>query len=207
MKKVLIIGSISFSIGFTLLAVAILLFSFLKIKPITKSINSKIETKLQDLVFIPKGVTKTAYTFESTSLVWEMETLQKEFVGVELFFTPGYTKEDRKIIAQLKMVEIGDPSIFEKTLPALIRDQESLQAAYNVKEPNPTASQGAMFSKLSLEINKQKEKATTIEWEFNKSDMDNGLNEEYKKLEKYPKPLLKLLITLPKLIIGLLSGS
>jgi len=206
-KKIIFsLALVSLLLVITLISLAIYI-SFFKIKPITLSINNKIEDKLSKIVYVPKGVARPAYNTDSTTYKWEMETNQKEVAAVELSYTPSFLKSQEKIYVNLKMGEHGDPSIFDKSLPALINDEYSLKSSIDPKNSNPQTPPGAIFEKIGLQIEDKKGKAVSIEWQISKKEFGEELANEYKKLEKYPDFIFKFLYFLPQFLIDIFSGA
>lgn len=206
MKKILLFASIAAFLLLIILVSLSIYLSFFKIKPLTQTINNKIEDRLSQVVFIPKGIHRPAHSFNSTSYRWEMETPQKEVVAIDFIYTPAFLKSEENIVATLKMAEGGDPSIFVKSLPALIKDVDSLKVTANPKELNPKPTDNALYKTLSLTFNKASQ-ATSIKWEFDKSTMGQNIGTDYNKLEKYPTFILKFLYGLPQFFIDIFSGA
>lgn len=207
MKKILIISSFSLIFLLILFSVATLYLSFFKVKPVTLDINKKIEEKLSQIVLVPKGITRPDYTSDLASYKWEMETREKEVVAVELFYTPSYLRSQGEIIAVLRMVEGGDPSIFVKSLPALIKDQNSLKLTEDPKNTEPETPQGASFKKIKLGVHETNLQTIYIEWELSKNEISQDLTDDYRKLEKYPPSIFKVLYFLPQFFVDLFSGA
>ena len=207
MKRIFIITSFFILIILFLFVSLVIYLSFFKVKPTVLEINRKIEDKLSKVVLVPKGIARPSYTADSASYRWEMETREKEVVAVELVYTPSFLKSQEKIIAFLRMVEGGDPSIFVKSLPALVKDQDSLKLAQDPKDANPSTPQGASFKKISLGIYETNQQTIQVEWEYAKSEIDEDLNSNYKKLEKYPPSLFKFLYFLPQFFVDIFSGA
>lgn len=204
MKKFIILATLL--VIFLLVFLAIIYISFYKVKPVTNEINNRVRQKLSETVFIPpKEIVKSSESFETTAYTWEMLTPQNEAVAIELIFTPSYLKENQQIATFLKMEERGDPSIFVKVFPALIKNTDLLRAASEAKDQNPNINQ-EVFNNLSLTINEAKQ-TIAIAWEFDKAEISPELSENYKKLEKYPSFLLKLFFAIPRFFVSILSAS
>lgn len=171
--------------------------SFSQVRPTTDRINEHLRNYIaKNLVRIPEG-TPPILEFEKTTYLWEMETLEKEVVGVRSMYQTAFQKDQTKIEVTLEMEENGDASIFGKTLPALLINNQTLEAAKDPKKNTPPHV---------VTISQKPETGQTVKvtWVINKSDLGEETNYEYQKLEKIP--LLKILYRLPNLAISLFGN-
>lgn len=205
MKKIILFSLILLAI----LSAALISFSiylgFKVIKPATQAINKNIEKDLSRVVRIPEGIPRPIYGFDETIYYWEMETLAKETVAVRYKFTPAFSSKNDRIIAILEMPENSDPSIFNKVLPAIIVDSQSLFAAQDPAKANLGANDQSLFSSIKLALNANGQ-TTQIIWEFEKKNLSPKLKNLYGDLDKYPDSVLQFLFGVPGLVIGLLNG-
>ena len=204
MRRALLIVTIIFI--FITIFVAITIYSFSSIKPTTETINSDLASYFSKVVIIPKGIPGPSLDFKETAYIWEMETLEKEVVGVKLKHNTGFTKDQDKIILTLEMEEKGDPSIFVKVLPAIIADKQSLESARNPQKANLNANMSAPYQSLKLLLKPETEQTTRIVWEFKKTDLPQNLKNNYQKLQKIPSGVLGFLYSLPHFIIRLFAA-
>lgn len=206
MKKIVIIFALIVVVLLTSAIAAGIIVSFTVVKPTTKSINQKLSEHFAKIVRIPKGILPPNIGFDSTSYFWEMETIEKEVTGVKFTYNPAFSKDQTVILATLEMPEGGDASIFNKVLPAVVADRQSLNSALDVEKANLSANQDAGYSKINLSVKPETKQTIKITWEYEKSTLGNDLSQDYAKLAKYPKSLLSIFYGLPHLIIGLLGG-
>lgn len=205
-KKIVVIGLISFIFVTVSLLTAAVVVSFTVIKPTTDAINQRLTQKFAKIVRIPQGIPPPVRGIDTTSYFWEMETLEKEVTGVRFMYDPAFTANNKLITAILEMPEGGDPSIFNKVLAAVVADDQTVKSAQDIERANLTANQKAGYSKIDLMIKPETKQALKILWTFDKNDLEEDLKKDYQKLSKYPKPIFGFLYGLPNLILGLLSG-
>src|SRR4030042_2351758 len=206
MKKFILI---SFSLTTVLLIILfslVIYFSFFKVKPTADALNQKLTQKFSKLVRIPTGLPRPQKSFAKTSYYWEMETLQKEAVGVKFEFDPAYTKGQETITLILDMPQGGDPSVFAKVLPAVISDRQSLTAASDPQNADFEGNKEAGYTSIKVYRDQNNVKTIRIIWEFNKADLDEGTRNLYAQLDKYPQSLLKIFIALPIIARELIAG-
>jgi len=205
-KKIVIISVV---LVFVLLIASIaagIIISFTVVKPTTKAINQKLAEHFAKIVRIPQGILPPNIGFDSTSYSWEMETIEKEVTGVKFSYNPAFVRNQNVILATLEMPERGDASIFNKVLPAVVSDKQSLNSALDIEKANLSANQDAGYSKINLSVKPETKQTIKITWEYDKSKLGNDLSNDYAKLAKYPPSLLGIFYGLPHLIIGLLGG-
>ena len=206
MKKVLVISliiTVVIAVGLISSAVVI---SFAVVKPTTEAINQKLAQHFAKIVRIPKGILPPNQDFNQTSYFWEMETIEKEVTGVKFTYTPAFLKDQNVIMATLEMPEGGDASIFDKVLPAVVADKQTVDSALDIKKANLSANQEAGYSKITLSIKENTQQTAKITWQYDKVNLTGDLTLEYAKLAVYPPFILKILYGLPHLIVGLLGG-
>ena len=189
----------------SLIAAAVVL-SFTVVKPTTETINQKLTEHFAKIVRIPKGILPPNIGFDSTSYSWEMETIEKEVTGVKFSYNPVFVRNQNVLLATLEIPEGGDVSIFNKVLPAVVSDKQSVDLAINIEKANLSANQDAGYSKINLSVKPETKQTVKITWEYDKSKLGNDLSQDYAKLAKYPPSLLRIFYGLPHLIIGLLGG-
>jgi hypothetical protein len=144
--------------------------------------------------------------FDEIIYFWEMETIEKEVTSVKFRYTPSFAKNQNIIEATLEMPEGSDPSLFNKVLPAIITDSQSLNSTSNIEKANLSGNEKAGYEKIKLAIKPETKQTILITWEFTKAKLPQDLKGEYSKLATYPLPILKILYGLPNLVFGLLSG-
>lgn len=179
--------------------------SFRTVRPTTLTMNKNLTQNFTKIVRIPENL-PPMLTFEETAYTWEMETLEKEITGVKFTYTTGFSKNENKITAVLEMAENGDPSLFNKVLPAVISDNQSLESALNPEKANLSANTNVGYTSLQLFINPTSGQTVKITWEFEKSTLGDNINKNYSRLAKYPTSVLKLLYGIPSLVVDLFKG-
>ena len=204
MKKLILISLGVIGATFIVLLVYAIYLSFNVIRPTAIAIDTNLLKKYSKLVYVPEGV-RPFLSYGETVYNWEMETPQKEVVRVFFKYTPNYNKGNQNMTAVLEMDEHGDPSIFEKTLPAVIADQKSLMSAQNQQTPDLSANSEAGYKQISL-LTSKTGKVVKITWDFSKDDLDEETKTHYNKLGKYPPKLLSFLYEIPNFIIGIFSA-
>lgn len=206
MKRFVVIFAILITASFISLIVASIIISFAVIKPTTESVNQKLSKKFSSIVRIPEGILPPVRGFDTTSYFWEMETIEKEVTGVRFMYDPAFTSDKKQIMAILEMPDGGDPSLFNKVLPAVVADDQTVKSAQDIERANLAANQKAGYSKIDLLVKPQTKQVVKISWTFDKNDLEEDLKKDYQKLSKYPKPVFKFLYGFPHLILGLLAG-
>lgn len=203
MKKILIIVA---ALIFLLIAAFIfaIYYSFTTVKPTTEQINQDLASYFSRVVYIPKGIPPPIQGFEETIYFWEMETLEKEVVGVRLKHNTAFEKNQKVITLTLEMEEKGDPSIFNKVMPAVIADQQSLSSAREPEKANLSANEEVGYNGIKLSVIPERKQTTQVIWEFEKSNLPEELKSKFKKLENLPA--LGFLYSLPHFILSLFSG-
>lgn len=203
-KKIIISLSTAFLIVILVIAWAIYT-SFSTIKPATESINKNLLSVFGKIVRIPE-VIPPSLDFSKVSYLWEMETLDKEVIEVRFSYTPSYTSQDQEITAVLEMTEKGDPSIFDKVLPALVADDQSLITARDPQRANFGPNEKAGYSKLEIAKDSRGDKTIKLSWIYQKEKLDENLKNDYRKINQLPVSLLGILYAVPGFLVSLVSG-
>lgn len=205
-KKIIISLSTAFLIIIIVTAWAIYT-SFSTVKPATEKINQGLETAFSKVVRIPtESIPRPSLDFREITYLWEMETLDKEVIEVRFSYTPSYAAGDKEVTAILEMTEKGDPSIFDKVLPALVADEQSLVTARDPQKANFGPNEKALYSKLAIEKNSRGDKTIKISWFYDKDKISENFKEEYQKIAKYPKTALETLYSIPSFLVSLVRG-
>lgn len=206
MKKIIIISTIIFVLVTILILVAIVVISFKEIKPTVDSINSDLAKKFTNIVYIPDGIPGPAKMLGETLYSWEMETPQKEVTAVQFSFTPAFFRDQDEIVATLTAPENSDLSIFNKVMPAVVSDQQALRSAQDPLKASLAANPQIGYEELKLGVSQKNGQTEKIIWKFKKSNLNEELITKYKKLEKYPTPILKILYSVPSLVVSLFKS-
>jgi hypothetical protein len=206
-KKAIIISVVSIAVFLIVLVVAAVVISFTQVKPTVENINQKLSQQvLAKVVRIPEKIAPPIRGFDEVTYWWEMETIEKEVTPIEFRYTTAFAKNKISIEATLKMPEGSDPAIFNKVLPAIITDSQSLDSAKDIEKADLSANEIAGYEKIKLAVKPQTKQTIVITWEFSKSKLPQDLKIEYSKLAQYPQPIIKILYGLPNFLFGLLSG-
>lgn len=205
MKKVLLI-TVGFLILIIFLLIVAVVYSFSTIKPATQAINEELAQYFSKVIYIPKGIPPPIQDFNETIYFWEMETPDKEVVGIRLKYDTALTKDQKTIRLTLEKEEKGDPSIFNKVLPAVIADKQSLDSARDPQKANLSGNPDAGYNNIKLSVLPQSGQTVQVVWEFEKSKLEDNLVSKYNKLTRVPEPLLRFLYTLPHFILSLFSA-
>ena len=206
MKKIVIASFATIFALLVLLFIIIISVSFKTIKPTTEAINRDLASYFSKIVYIPEGIPPPQQTLDKTEYFWEMETPQGEVTGIRLKYDPSFTQDKNTIQVTLEMPQNGDPSIFNKVLPAVISDKQSLDSARDPQKANLSANQQAGYKSIKLLVLPETNKTAQIVWEFDKFNLPDDLKSKYKRLEKFPPGVLKFLYTLPHFILSLFSA-
>ncbi|HSX19365.1 MAG TPA: hypothetical protein VLE91_04545 [Candidatus Saccharimonadales bacterium] len=205
MKKFILTAIIG-AIALLVILIGSAYYSFSTIIPTTKAINRDLAQYFSKVVTIPNGIEPPVQTFDQTIYQWEMETPQKEVVGVKLWHNTAFKKGEDTIKLTLEKEEKGDPSIFSKVLPAVVMDKGSLDVAQDSKQSSIDASAEASYKNFKVAERFQNDKATKLEWEFRKDNLPQNIKEEYKKLESLPLPI-GFLYALHNYVVDALSSQ
>src|SRR5579872_6692939 len=159
MKKIIITVVLVLILTITLVITAAF-YSFSTIVPTTQAINRDLGKYFSTVVYIPNGIDPPVQTFDQTIYQWDMQTNQNEVVGVKLTHDTGFAKGDNTITLTLEKEEKGDPSIFEKVLPAVIADKASLNIALDPKQSNIESTTEASYQSFKVDDRSSSQKAT-----------------------------------------------
>jgi len=207
MKKIIAISAASIVAFLIAVVAAAVIISFTVVRPTTDSINQKLSQQaLAKVVRIPEMIAPPIRGFDETIYFWEMETIEKEVTGINFRYTPAFAKNQNTIEATLEMPEGSDVSLFNKVLPAIITDDQSLNSALDIKKANLSVNEKAGYEKIKLAAKPDTKQTVKITWEFTKAKLPQDLTKEYSKLAKYPLPILKFLYSLPHFVFSLLSS-
>lgn len=205
MKKLVLVFLAAIAVLIIVLVISSLIISLAIVKPTTDQISQQLFRQFARVVYIPKGLPPQTLNFYEIIYFWEMETPQGEIVGVRFRHTTGFDKDAQNIEAVLEVPENGDVSIFIKALPAMVADSQSLASALDIKKANFSANEQAGYSKLALSIKPETEQTNRITWTFEKEQLVRDLEGDYRKLYKFPKPLLEFLYVVQKLTLNILG--
>ena len=137
---------------------------------------------------------------------WEMETNQNEVTTIFFRHDTGFSRFQNKIVATLEMDQVGDPSLFNKVLPAVIADKQALFSAQNLDKPKLEANKNIGYNNLELyAYSGNSQQVSKINWEFDKEDITKDSLVLYNKLYNYPEWLIKALYTFQHTILAVLS--
>lgn len=206
MSKKIVISLSLFFIALIFLAVAAVIYSFSVVKPTTEAINKNLAKHFAKIVYIPQGIPPPIYGFEETVYFWEMETPAKEVTPIRFKYHTGFSKNQDTIQAILELPEGGDPSIFGKVMPAVIADQQSLASARDPQKANLGANRQAGYDALKLTLTENTTQTVKIIWDFEKGAFDKETQKLYRKLDKLPEPLGRILFALPPFTISLFGA-
>lgn len=207
MKKKIIIGLVILIVAAIAILVWAIKTAFTTVGPATERIDKGLEAAFSKIVRIPvESIPRPSREFGQITYLWEMETLDKEVIEVRFKYTPSYTSQENEVIATLEMTEKGDPSIFDKVLPALVADEQSLNTARDPQKANFSASEKALYSKLEITKDSRGDKTTKLVWTYNKEQVGKDIKEDYLKLAKYPQSILETLYTIPSYLRDLVKG-
>ncbi|MBI4037919.1 hypothetical protein HY382_02650 [Candidatus Curtissbacteria bacterium] len=204
MKKSLLIFAILVVTSVLLLIFTCVYLSYKFVRPQIKAFNLSLEDEFTKVVNIPRESARLSLSFNDVNYFWEMETTQNEVVGVIFRYNPDYLGESKEIVAKMEMAEGADASIFNKVLPALIIDPESLAYAQDKIKEISSVSLNKNYKDITVERNENNQ-ATSVYWTFERIKIVDD-SKPYSKLNNYPKTLLKILYEIPNTIVGLFAG-
>lgn len=205
LKKPLLISLLVF-VGLMLVAiVSLIIVSFAIVRPTVDDIAKIHAQKFAKIVRIPTVIRPQDKGFAETVYIWEMETNAGEVAPVRFRHDTGLVKSQDKIEAVLELPPGNDPSIFVKVLPAVISDRQALDSALDVEHANLNANPQIGYSQISLAVKPETNQTTRISWTFGRDFLTSGLEVEYGRLEKFPKPLLAFLYNFQKTTFELIA--
>ena len=183
-----------------------LIISFKFVKQTTDLINADLKNQLARVIKIPKESQPTHRNFETTIYSWEMETNQNEITTVIFKHDTGFSRYQEKIVASLEMEQVGDSSLFNKVLPAIVSDKQTLTSLADIEKVNLGPNSTTGYNKVDLfRIEGSSEQVSKISWEFNKDTIGKSSLPLYSKLSKYPQRLIRALYWLQRATLILLS--
>lgn len=193
--------------AFTIIAVLIvtIIVSFKVVKQTTDKINLALKQDLQKIVRIPQVIPPETKSFDKTTYIWEMETKEGEITKVKFTHDTAFSKKTEKINATLEMEPNSDPSIFNKVLPAVIAEPQTIISIVDPARANLSANGEAGYKKIELLANDASQ-VVKINWEFNKNVFVEKRSDLYSKIYSFPDPLLVLLYKLQRGILLLFSA-
>lgn len=201
-KKLLITAGLAFILLVVIFIYAVYI-SFKTIKPTTEAINNDLEKQFSKIIYFPKGIPRPSYDFNETRYLWEMETPSGEVTSIKVKYNPEFLKDEKRIQLSLEMPENGDPSLFNKVMPAVVADKQSLDSALDPKKANLGPNKNAGYENINLTTKPETNQTIQIVWNFKKEDLSEELKSKYQKLSSYPKPILKFLYGLPHFAMSL----
>lgn len=204
MKKSLVIILVIIIIFiFTILFTVII--SFKVVKQTTDKINFALKDNFQTIVRIPAPIPPETKSFDQTRYIWEMETPAGEVVKVRFTHDTAFSKTSTQIIATLEMEPGGDPSIFEKVLPAVIADRQTIISITNPNKINLNASPQQGYDKIEF-TKSTTDKVIMVVWQYNKDVFVSKNQNLYSKIYSYPQKVLKGLYILQRGILQIFSA-
>lgn len=187
------------------LAIFTIIVSFKVVKQTTDKINLALKEDLQRIIRIPEVIPPETKSFGQTVYLWEMETREGEITKVRFTHDTAFSKKTDKINATLEMEPSADPSLFNKVLPAVISDQQTIISIIDPSKLNLSANPQVGYDQIKLTIN-DKSQVVKIDWEFNKNIFVEKRNELYTKIYSYPESLLTFLYKLQRGILLIFSA-
>jgi hypothetical protein len=181
------------------------IISFKVVKQTTDKINFGLKDNFQTLVRIPAPIPPETKSFDQTIYIWEMETTAGEVVKVRFTHDTAFAKNSQKIIATLEMEQGGDPSVFDKTLSALVADRQTIISITDSNKINLNANPEKGYDKIEL-TKSTSGKVIKVVWQFNKNVFVNKNQSLYEKIYSYPQGLLKGLYILQRGILQIFSA-
>ena len=206
MKKFLLIAAgVIILIVFIVFIVA-LIYSFKFAKQTTDLINEDLKNKFGVVVRIPKDARPTHRNFSTTVYSWEMETNQNEVTTVIFKHDTGFANSQNKIGASLEMDQVGDSSLFNKVLPAVISDKQSLYSGQHRDSPNLEPNPDVGYKQINIyAYTGNTQHVSKIAWVFDRSYIGRDSLPLYAKLQKYPQWLVRALYRLQSFTLKVLS--
>ncbi len=195
-----------------LIAVVIAIFvyafiiSFKVIKQNTDNINLALKEKFQSIVRIPEPIPPSLRSFNLTNYTWEMETREKEVTTVVFSHQTDFANKQDKIMASLETAQGADPSLFMKVLPAVVSDDQALQSAYDLEDPNLGPNNQIGYNKIELFTKDENSpQVTKILWEFDRGVITKDIENLFNNLDRYPEPVLKILYSIQRATLIMLA--
>ena len=179
--------------------------SFKVVKQTTDKINFALKDNFQEVVRIPAPIPPETKGFYQTIYIWEMETTAGEVVKVRFTHDTAFSKSSTKIIATLEMEPGGDPGVFDKVLPAVIADRQTIISIGDSNNRNLNANPQQGYDKIEFTISNT-DKVLKIVWQYNKDVFVSKNQNLYKKIYDYPESVLKGLYILQRGILQIFSA-
>lgn len=203
MKKPLII-----ILGILVIFICIFTFaviiSFKVVKQTTDKINFALKDNFQTIVRIPAPIPPETKSFDQTRYIWEMETTAGEVVKVRFTHDTAFSKSSTKIIATLEMEPGGDPGVFDKVLPAVIADKQTIISVGDSNNRNLNANPQQGYDKIEFTISNT-DKVLKVVWQYNKEVFVSKNQNLYSKIYGYRERILIGLYILQRGILQIFS--
>ena len=172
-------------------------------KPNSRIITQELNLQLKKIVNIPEGLS-TGTSYDKNSFTWEMITPEKEVVGVNFDYDPAYPKYKDKVAASLEMAEGGDPAIFDKALPALVADENSLRVVMGSGGSESSTAAGLKYSRINV-VHDSSGRVIKVIWDISKSSLKEN-RVDYSSLSNFPDFALRHLYSLYDYVRDALKG-
>jgi len=205
-KKFLLISAGIIILLLFITFIAALIISFKLVKQTTELINGDLKNNFGVVVRIPKEARPTYKSFSTTVYSWDMETNQNEVTTVIFKHDTGFSESQNTIKASLEMTQTGDPSLFNKVLPAVISDKQSLFSAQNRDKPKLDPNPDVGYKKIDIyayEGNTQH--VSKISWEFDRDNIGKSTLPLYEKLQSHKEWQIRALYSLQSFTLKILS--
>jgi len=196
---------LAIAVSLVLVIIIAVTLSFTLLKKNTDNLIKAQRDKLLTIINVPNAVPPSNPTFNSVTYTWEMETMQKEVTGVNILQTTGLERADEKIIVVLEKSAGGDASIFDKVLPAVIKDTQVLNAAYSPEKITHLENGKTGFKSVTIQRDNS-DKIAKITWEFNKKEFGENADAYYDKINSMPESAIKILYNIQNIIISAFSA-
>ncbi len=204
MKKFLLIIFVTLTIFICVLLYTIII-SFKVVKQTTDKINFALKDNFQTIVRIPAPIPPETKSFDKTIYIWEMETNAGEIVKVRFIHDTAFSKSTANITATLEMVQGGDPSVFDKVLPAVIADKQTIISIDDPNKINLNANPEQGYDKIEF-TKSETDKVIKVVWQYNKEVFVNKNKDLYNKIYGYRERLLVGLYILQSGILQIFSA-
>lgn len=183
-----------------------LIISFKFVKQTTDLINGDLKNNFGVVVRIPKDARPTHRDFSTTIYSWDMETNQNEVTNVIFKHNTGFSPGQNKIVASLEMNQTGDPSLFDKVLPAIISDRQSLFSAQHRDNPKLDPNPDVGYKKMDIYAYEgDSQHISKISWEFDRDLIGKSAMPLYDKLQSHKEWQIKALYSLQSFTLKVLS--
>lgn len=180
------------------------IISFKVVKQTTDKINLALKDNFQTIVRIPAPIPPETKGFYQTIYIWEMETNALEVVKVRFTHDTAFSKATGQITATLEMEQGGDPSVFDKVLPAIIADRQTIISITDPNKINLNANREQGYDKIEF-TKSNTDKVIKIVWQYNKDVFVSKNQNLYKKIYSYPQKIFEGLYILQRGILQIFS--